>query len=69
MNSQKSSRIKTTGQLDDQTMAQLGMKDESSERNSATYEGHSPESEADFGQSADSEGSSTIPQKFHPLVK
>lgn len=58
MSSQQSSGVETTGQLDDQTMAQLGAKDDSSERSSTIYEGTSGESQAEFGRSADSEMSS-----------
>jgi hypothetical protein len=67
MSSQQSSGVEATGQLDDQTMAQLGMKDDSSERTSTTYEGSSAESEAEFGRSADSDVSSNNSPETSPV--
>ena len=58
MRSQQSSGIETAGQLDEQTMAQLGATDQSSGRSSNTYDETSAESQAEFGKSADSEVSS-----------
>lgn len=59
---QQSSGLEATGQLDDQTMAQLGVQEHSSERSSADYERSSAESEGrsgNFGSSVDSEATST----------
>ena len=67
MSSQQSSGVETSGRLDDQTMAQLGMKDDSSEPSSTTYEGTSAESEGEFGRSADSDVSSNNSAETSPV--
>jgi len=66
---QQSAGLAATGQLDEQTMAQLGIKEHSSEQGSAQYEGSPTESDdrsARSGSSSDFDSTSTHSAESSP---